>query len=230
MENKSELLRKYGELLQDVQRFNNDATGFTGGRSYQYLKLSTLLAEIKPTLKEHNLSLSQSIEYVPESGVQIYNCPPSKRGGATTEQPLFIAVVITWVFDDSGKLEVGRYPVAMTADAQRNGSGVTYARRYSLFAALGIYPDNDDDGAATSSNAQTYPRQAYTPQPPQDGISRDVADGLTALANEYGKDLLVVASQVKGSKVSKLRQISMSEVERIKAMITETGGGFNETA
>ena len=79
MENTSELRRKYRELLQDIPQFIKDATGSTGGRSYQYLKLSTLLADIKPSLEQHKLSISQSIEYVADGGVQIYNRPSDKK-------------------------------------------------------------------------------------------------------------------------------------------------------
>lgn len=224
MEDKPELRRKYRELLQDIPQFIKDATGSTGGRSYQYLKLSTLLADIKPSLEQHKLSISQSIEYVSDGGVQIYNRPSDKKNGSPSEQPLFLAVVITRIFDDSGQIEVGRYPVAMSADAQSNGSGVTYARRYSLFAALGIYPDKDDDGAATRQE-QDYPQQV-----PNDGISKEDANKLVALAKEHGVNLLAVASKVKGRKVTRLRQVSVSEIGTIVEMITETGGGLNETA
>ena len=112
----------------------------------------------------------------------------------------------------------------MSADAQSNGSGVTYARRYSLFAALGIYPDKDDDGAAT--------RQEQDPQQqvPNDGISKEDANKLVALAKEHGVNLLAVASRVKGHKVTRLRQVRVSEIGAIVEMITETGGGLNETA
>lgn len=224
MEDKPELRRKYRELLQDIPKFIKDTTGSTGGRSYKYLKLSTLLTDIKPMLEQHELSISQSIEYVADGGVQIYNRPSDRKNGSPSEQPLFLAVVITRIFDDSGQIEVGRYPVAMSADAQSNGSGVTYARRYSLFAALGIYPDKDDDGAAT--------RQEQDPQEqvPNDGISKEDANKLLALAKEHGANLLAVASKVKGRKVTRLRQISVSEIGAIVEMITKKNGGLNETA
>lgn len=41
----------------------------------------------------------------------------------------------------------GRFPIAGKTDAQGYGSGLTYARRYTLMAVLGLVADNDDDGA-----------------------------------------------------------------------------------
>ena len=43
--------------------------------------------------------------------------------------------------------------------SQALGSAITYARRYSLYSALGIYPDKDDDGAAMRDYAQQHTQQ-----------------------------------------------------------------------
>ena len=49
-------------------------------------------------------------------------------------------------------------------DPQGQGSAVTYARRYSYCAALGIVADEDDDGQAAS---QPAPAARTTRQPPR---------------------------------------------------------------
>jgi hypothetical protein len=51
-------------------------------------------------------------------------------------------------------------------DPQGQGSAVTYARRYSYMAALGLVADNDDDGNSASAprQQQQAPRQAPAPQ------------------------------------------------------------------
>ena len=48
---------------------------------------------------------------------------------------------------------------AQRQDAQGYGSALTYARRYSLMAACGIAPE-DDDGNAAASKSITYAKQS----------------------------------------------------------------------
>lgn len=61
----------------------------------------------------------------------------------------------------SGKLHVP----ASKQDPQGYGSALTYARRYSLMAACGIAPEDDDGNAASVKNS---PRQQPAPKaPPQ---------------------------------------------------------------
>jgi len=43
------------------------------------------------------------------------------------------------------------------ADAQGYGSAMTYARRYSLSAAFGVCPEDDDGNAATKKPVQSVP-------------------------------------------------------------------------
>lgn len=47
----------------------------------------------------------------------------------------------------------GSYPVSRQ-DAQGRGSALTYARRYSLMAMVGIAPDDDDGNAAVNAKPQ----------------------------------------------------------------------------
>jgi len=75
-----------------------------------------------------------------------------------------------------------RLPVGM--DAQKTGSAITYARRYSLMAALGLATE-DDDGASAP------PRKERTPvrdTPPAEFKTADkVNDERTRLLTEVGK-------------------------------------------
>lgn len=58
--------------------------------------------------------------------------------------------IITKMMHSSGEFEEGFFPVAVpvTAKAQEMGSAVTYARRYSLAAMVGVAPEDDDGNAA----------------------------------------------------------------------------------
>lgn len=52
-------------------------------------------------------------------------------------------------------------------DPQSQGSAITYARRYSLMAALGLVADEDDDGAGSGGNGGT-PARTDLPAIPED--------------------------------------------------------------
>jgi len=62
-------------------------------------------------------------------------------------------IVETTLIHESGEmLSAGKLHVpASKADAQGYGSALTYARRYSLMAACGIAPEDDDGNAATAA-------------------------------------------------------------------------------
>ena len=71
---------------------------------------------------------------------------------------------------DAGKLHVP----AQKQDPQGYGSALTYARRYSLMAACGIAPEDDDGNAASRQPAKQTPTPA---------AAFDVAKACTAIAN-----------------------------------------------
>jgi hypothetical protein len=51
------------------------------------------------------------------------------------------------------------------ADAQGYGSALTYARRYSLAAACGVAPEDDDGNAATKSAPKSIPASVWDTMP-----------------------------------------------------------------
>jgi len=57
----------------------------------------------------------------------------------------------TTLLHTSGETITGRYPLRPTKnDPQGYGSALTYARRYSLAAMIGVVADDDDDGNSAS--------------------------------------------------------------------------------
>lgn len=91
---------------------------------YKYLGLDTLVDEVRKECVKNGLILSQTITRGPD-------------GQPTME---------TMVSDGGEALTLGQYPMSMIADPQGFGGAVTYARRYSLYLILGIFPEKDDDG------------------------------------------------------------------------------------
>ena len=94
----------------------------------QYADLGNVVDAIKPAIAEHGLSFVQC-------------CHPSDTG----------ADVETIILHESGEwISCGRIHVPATKhDAQGFGSALTYARRYSLSAAFGVAPEDDDGNAAS---------------------------------------------------------------------------------
>lgn len=180
---------KYMKVLEEVPNFTTDETANAGSRVYKYLNLATILKGIKPIFVKYQLAFNQSVEYT--------------QCGGTGMQ---VATVNTYVFDGEDSLQVGSYPVVVSGDPQALGSAVTYARRYSLYAALGIFPDKDDDGQAA---------RAYTEQR-EDMISREYASLLSTLAKQRNVNLLQVASQVTGRVIGRLGELTQTEGQHIQ--------------
>lgn len=130
------LNRKFAEVLNEVPNFSTDETANAGSRTYKYLNLATLLKNIKPIFAKHGLAFTQKVTF-----------------NGTGDGRQILGTIETIIFDDTDQMTVCEYPFFVTGDPQQVGSAITYARRYSLTAILGIFPDKDDDGS--------YARQQY---------------------------------------------------------------------
>lgn len=83
----------------------------------------------------------------------------------------------------AGKLHVP----ASKHDAQGYGSALTYARRYSLMAACGIAPEDDDGNAATASPPKAAPKA------PVKTVGENEISTITNLAKAAGVELTAIA-------------------------------------
>lgn len=74
---------------------------------------------------------------------------------------------VTCISDGTETIERCPFPVKLDQSSQQNGSEFTYAKRYSLCAALGIVADDDDDGqiaqAGQKVNRGVVPKQKDEP-------------------------------------------------------------------
>lgn len=182
---------KLMNVINDVTTFITDETANVGKYSYKYLSLSKLLKELKPVFAKHELGFYQT----------------------TTEahqlDRTIVSTVETWIFDEDDEKLICSYPITVTGDPQALGSAVTYARRYSLFAVLGIYPDKDDDGYQAKTRYDNA----------DSGISQQEASQLVQMSKNAGLDLMQIASQVTGRRISRLREISKTEAAQIRQVI-----------
>ena len=114
-----------------------------------------LKSSTNPHFRSKYADLSACVEAVidglNENGIALIQIPHECESGVTVET-LFI--------HESGEtLSAGRLHVpASKQDAQGYGSALTYARRYSLMAACGIAPEDDDGNAAVK--ARVLPAKA----------------------------------------------------------------------
>lgn len=90
----------------------------------KYAKLSAGTVIVRPTLAAEGLFYTQ---------------------GASKTEALGL-VLVTRITHVSGQWIETDYPMAANNDPQKQASANTYARRHSLFSALGLAPDEDDDG------------------------------------------------------------------------------------
>lgn len=122
-----------------------------GDYSYKYADLHSILDAVRPVLAEHGLSVAQStVNLDGKVGVE------------------------TRIYHTSGHVETfGPLVLPAGNNAQGYGSAITYARRYSLTAALGIAPDEDDDGAG-AVKAQQAPQRTDVREDPADWLKKNV--------------------------------------------------------
>jgi hypothetical protein len=74
----------------------------------------------------------------------------------TSEDATGVTVETVFIHESGEMLECGKLHVpAAKQDPQGYGSALTYARRYSLMAACGIAPEDDDGNAATRKTVPT---------------------------------------------------------------------------
>jgi hypothetical protein len=114
----------------------------------------------------------------------------------TSEDATGVTVETVFLHESGETLRCGKLHVpASKQDPQGYGSALTYARRYSLMAACGIAPEDDDGNAAVTATKAMTKRA-----PPKTGVkadvlsqhpplSKDETDYLDELADEILQDV-----------------------------------------
>ena len=137
-------------------------------------------------------------------------------------------MVETLFLHESGEsLSAGKLHVPSSKqDAQGYGSALTYARRYSLMAACGIAPEDDDGNAAAAASKPAPAKAAAKPatkaqaSAPAAGapemLNEEQVASITALASEVGKPLKDICTAYK---VGSLNFIPATAFEKIIARL-----------
>ena len=123
------------------------------GFEYRYTPLADVLAKVRPVLTKHGLAVNQRVETLATGTVSVTTVLTHQAGHS---EPL------------------GALSMPAGGDARSIGSTITYARRYSLLAALGIAPDDDAD--AVPAKAASKPRASKPKPTPADVPSPGLHD------------------------------------------------------
>ena len=131
-----------------------------GQYTFEYTDLAGVLDAIKPHFKKNGLVVTQS------AGTEIAN------------NQLFV-VVKTRINHSSGEwMESSPLTVLANNSIQEMGGQITYLKRYSLSAMLGISTEEDDDANGSLGNQVTYQRnnsgQSQNNQPQQKEIGKPI--------------------------------------------------------
>lgn len=154
-----EALSAVQETMPEVpkRRTAKIATRGGGSYAYSYAALEDITRTIRPVLRKYGLSYSWDV--------------------AQGEGALIVTCILRHI---DGHEERASFPVpvdskAAMSDAQKNGAALTYGRRQSLVAVLGLTTADDDvDGAEVGRSVDT--------------ITADQAADLDALIDEAGAD------------------------------------------
>ncbi len=123
-------------LEQATRRLPVWITTDANGNRGKYATLKAILAIVKPVLAEHGIRIRQGSDM-------------SRTADDGTSKGRLVPVYTDLVHAISGDVERTVVEMPLTRlDPQSMGSAITYGKRYSLLAALGLATDEaDDDGA-----------------------------------------------------------------------------------
>ena len=111
----------------------------------------------------------------------------------TSEDATGVTVETVFIHESGEMLECGKLHVpAAKQDPQGYGSALTYARRYSLMAACGIAPEDDDGNLASKNPKIISPTMGVFESLPKNRQSI-IVDVATAIKDRFAADDVVGA-------------------------------------
>jgi hypothetical protein len=155
------IVKAVGQMSEVVK----SRTANAGAYSYSYADLGDALGMARPILASCGLALLQSAESNHDE-----------------------VVVHTTVLHESGQYVAfapTRLPAGKTAQA--TGSAITYARRYSLMAALGLATEDDDGASASPRSEKAQPQKRVAkPVEPRTEEEAEIRSILASLPSAVG--------------------------------------------
>lgn len=139
----SELTKALVAFHQSVPTIHKTAKSYTN----QYAPLDEVLSVVTPALSKQGLCITHTFEPQPESEQPLLICTLHHTSGETLESRLPLVVA------------KGKHPT------QDLGSAITYLKRYTLLAILGLTADVDTDGNLDQPPSETKTQPSPKPQP-----------------------------------------------------------------
>lgn len=135
-ENIADLMKDLVQLQAELPTMPKDSIGY----GYNYTSLDTIVSTIKPIMAKHNLAFMQSV------------------GGLEN------VTITTRIFNAMGQyiedtVQLPTIQANKMNNAQVLGAVITYMRRYTLCALLGITADEDVDAALPAKEEKKAPVQ-----------------------------------------------------------------------
>jgi hypothetical protein len=161
-----------------------------------YASLASVLAAIQPATQ---FGLSHTVTF------------------GSTEQG---TLLVTTLHHIGGASISSELLVPMGADWQKNGSAMTYARRYALMALYGLAPEDDDGNAAVAHPvaAQRAPEPAPRPSDPAKVLASVEAAIAKSGLTQFGiRTLIHIAGN---GQARSLREVPQDRLELIPLKIT----------
>ena len=151
----------------------------------------------------------------------------TKNGLSVVQIPGFDANDVwleTMILHSSGESLSGRYPLRPSQQTpQGYGSALTYARRYSLAAMVGVVADEDDDGNAASQRGNYEPpaRPALKVEDKTHAAKSYVDEAIKAIGTLTDATGLNAWVEANKSKLERLRDVYDEGSRQVSGAILE---------
>jgi len=141
--------------------------------------------------------------------------------------------VTTMLSHESGQWISGTLTMRSAQETpQGHGSTLTYLRRYSLAAMVGVVADDDDDGQAGSTKPTSTPAPQKPAAPAKPAVKMTTADQLkdiTTLAETLGHSdrakILASVCSIIGREIASARDLTYEEADRVIRSYRAVVGG-----
>jgi hypothetical protein len=122
---------KIAKLQASLPKMKKDKAGY----NYKYFDINQILDAIKPILEKEGLSIMQPLSHI-------------------EGKPAIKTIIVD---NESGETYEEITPITENPDPQKQGSAITYFRRYSIQSMLSLEAE-DDDGVAGKPAKKVYPK------------------------------------------------------------------------
>lgn len=161
----------------------------------KYVSLDKLMENVLPILSKHGL---------------VWITQPGRY-----EEGLAPCLEYRLVHADSGEELLGSMPLMLTKqDPQGQGSAITYARRYSLMAVLGLVANDDDDANAASRSNKRQQKDSSAPRVLTDEERVKVVKAIEAAGHDED-GLMMILGAVGAESTDELTTAQAFEIRRL---------------